>query len=172
LCARFVSTVCSRPVEWETPIGLPVVQPYYKTKHKKTDNKNVRSWLEAEPNSRKQQNAFPPNYIHSLDSTHMMLTSLFCHRDGITFVSVHDCFWTHAKTVARMNKVCREQFIALHSEPLLENLSEFLVKKYCINSENSLTDLNMKKLNRILSDVPQKGTFNLERVLQSTYFFS
>jgi DNA-directed RNA polymerase len=53
----------------------------------------------------KQKNAFPPNFIHSLDSSHMMLTSLFCEREGITFVSVHDCFWTHPSSVDIMNKV-------------------------------------------------------------------
>ena len=55
----------------------------------------------------KQRNAFPPNFIHSLDSSHMMLTSLHCLHAGITFVSVHDCFWTHAATVDAMNKVSR-----------------------------------------------------------------
>ena len=32
------------------------------------------------PDTVKQKNAFPPNFIHSLDSTHMMLTSLNCYR--------------------------------------------------------------------------------------------
>lgn len=32
------------------------------------------------PDTVKQKNAFPPNFIHSLDSTHMMLTALHCHR--------------------------------------------------------------------------------------------
>lgn len=53
----------------------------------------------------KQKNAFPPNFIHSLDSSHMMLTSLHCERAGITYVSVHDCFWTHPSTVEIMSKV-------------------------------------------------------------------
>ena len=53
----------------------------------------------------KQKNAFPPNFVHSLDSSHMMLTSLHCEHAGLTFMSVHDCFWTHACTVATMNKV-------------------------------------------------------------------
>lgn len=57
------------------------------------------------PNVMKQKNAFPPNFIHSLDSSHMMLTSLHCERAGITFVSVHDCYWTHPATVHIMNKV-------------------------------------------------------------------
>lgn len=29
-------------------------------------------------NTQKQASAFPPNFIHSLDATHMMLTSLEC----------------------------------------------------------------------------------------------
>lgn len=82
------------------------------------------------PNVMKQKNAFPPNYIHSLDSSHMMLTSLHCERAKITFVSVHDCYWTHPNSVEKMSQICREQFVALHSQPILEDLSEFLVRKY------------------------------------------
>uniref|UniRef100_A0A8C7DMB6 DNA-directed RNA polymerase n=1 Tax=Oncorhynchus kisutch TaxID=8019 RepID=A0A8C7DMB6_ONCKI len=94
-------------VEWVTPLEL------------------------REPDTVKQKNAFPPNFIHSLDSTHMMLTALYCYSAGLTFVSVHDCFWTHALTVDTMNKVCREQFVALHSQPILQELSNFLLQKYC-----------------------------------------
>jgi hypothetical protein len=31
---------------------------------------------------RRQRTAFPPNYIHSLDSTHMMMTALACKQEG------------------------------------------------------------------------------------------
>uniref|UniRef100_A0A8C2B3L6 DNA-directed RNA polymerase n=1 Tax=Cyprinus carpio TaxID=7962 RepID=A0A8C2B3L6_CYPCA len=121
-----------RTVEWVTPLGLPIVQPYHRIK-----NQTVTCFSHAffrKPDSMKQKNAFPPNFIHSLDSTHMMLTSLHCYRAGLTFVSVHDCYWTHAVTVDIMNRVCREQFVALHSQPILEELSGFLLKKYCKNS--------------------------------------
>ncbi|VUZ38560.1 unnamed protein product [Hymenolepis diminuta] len=57
------------------------------------------------PNPVKQRNAFPPNFIHSLDSCHMMLTALHCLREGIMFASVHDCFWTHAASVDALNRV-------------------------------------------------------------------
>ena len=30
----------------------------------------------------KQRTAFPPNYIHSLDAAHMMLTACACNRSG------------------------------------------------------------------------------------------
>lgn len=136
-CARHISSVCGQNVEWITPLGLPVVQPYNRhEKHNDHLSKNTK--IDAffaidaycKPNIMKQKNAFPPNFIHSLDSSHMMLTSLYCEKNGLTFISVHDCFWTHACTVPDMNKVCREQFVALHSGPILEDLSKYLTHKY------------------------------------------
>lgn len=83
----------------------------------------------------KQRNGYAPNFIHSLDSSHMMLTSLYCQRQGLTFASVHDCFWTHPCTVAEMNKICRQQFVSLHSQPILENLSKFLIQRFVRNAQ-------------------------------------
>ena len=60
----------------------------------------------------------------------MMMTALQCARHGITFVSVHDSFWTHACDVDRLSRFCREQFVALHKEPLLEILSQDFISKY------------------------------------------
>lgn len=31
-CARLISSVCGENVEWVTPLGLPIVQPYFKSK--------------------------------------------------------------------------------------------------------------------------------------------
>lgn len=72
-------------------MGLPVVQPY-RTKGKQTQTvvtalQNVMLVKEENDslpvNTRKQRTAFPPNYVHSLDSTHMMLTALQCHEAGM-----------------------------------------------------------------------------------------
>uniref|UniRef100_A0A665WUW3 DNA-directed RNA polymerase n=1 Tax=Echeneis naucrates TaxID=173247 RepID=A0A665WUW3_ECHNA len=133
--ARLISK-SGHTMEWVTPLGLPIIQPYHRTRHQVLKSTiqhiNVQINHDAkEPDTVKQKNAFPPNFIHSLDSTHMMLTSLHCYSAGLTFVSVHDCFWTHALTVDTMNKVCREQFVALHSQPILQELSNFLLQKYC-----------------------------------------
>lgn len=133
-CAQFISKIKHRHVEWITPLGLPIVQPYQNEKRFSTVNveniqkSKVGSVLSL--NSRKERNAFPPNFIHSLDACHMMLTSLNCERAGITFVSVHDCFWTHACSVPVMSKICREQFVLLHSQPILEDLSQYFINRY------------------------------------------
>uniref|UniRef100_A0A8C4VU03 DNA-directed RNA polymerase n=1 Tax=Gopherus evgoodei TaxID=1825980 RepID=A0A8C4VU03_9SAUR len=121
-------------VEWVTPLGLPIVQPYHRAKSTVVSAKGSRGTGSLKPDTVKQKNAFPPNFIHSLDSTHMMLTALHCHRRGLTFVSVHDCYWTHALTVDVMNQVCREQFVELHSQPILQDLSRFMLQKYCTHS--------------------------------------
>ncbi|KFV49928.1 hypothetical protein N328_07832, partial [Gavia stellata] len=165
-----------RTVEWVTPLGLPIVQPYYRSRPTV-----VSSW---KPDTVKQKNAFPPNFIHSLDSTHMMLTALHCFRQGLTFVSVHDCYWTHALTVDIMNQICRQQFVALHSEKILQDLSKFMLEKYCrapmlicfpsgsSSPGRETRALWQKKLMEQLSNVPKTGEFNLKKVMDSTYFFS
>ncbi|XP_025031948.1 DNA-directed RNA polymerase, mitochondrial, partial [Python bivittatus] len=167
-------------VEWVTPLGLPIIQPYHRKKSTliKGDMQSLYlksdSCVDQKPNTRKQKNAFPPNFIHSLDSSHMMLTALHCQKEGLTFVSVHDCFWTHAATVDLMNKICREQFVALHQQPILEDLAKFMLQKYCSDApkKKNETLLRIQELKHLLSEIPQKGNFNLEEVKKSTYFFN
>ncbi|XP_042335589.1 DNA-directed RNA polymerase, mitochondrial isoform X2 [Sceloporus undulatus] len=83
-CARLISK-SGRTVEWVTPLGLPIVQPYHRSKSilvnssMQTVNLKSRHDISQKPDTVKQKNAFPPNFIHSLDSTHMMLTALHCH---------------------------------------------------------------------------------------------
>lgn len=134
-CARFISQQCHHHVEWITPLGLPIVQPYvHKSSNSSSNVLNITSQFVSDKyrklNNMKEKNAFPPNFVHSLDSCHMMLTSLHCEKAGLTFVSVHDCFWTHANTVPIMNKICREQFLLLHSQPILEDLSKYFIETF------------------------------------------
>ncbi|CAG0894441.1 unnamed protein product [Darwinula stevensoni] len=185
-CARLISAVCGQSVEWVTPLGFPIIQPYHRGLLRGFSLASLDALrsipfysMDAyeRPNVMKQKNAFPPNFIHSLDSCHMMLTSLFCQSQGLSFVSIHDCFWTHASTVDRMNQICREQFVALHSEPILEDLSRYLIEKYSYSDgefvgDGSVVEMAKRKLNRVLHQVPAKGSFNLQDVLHSTYFFS
>ena len=70
-------------VIWTTPLGLPIVQPYRKTKRNQVATTLQTVYISdpnapATVNAIKQASAFPPNFIHSLDATHMMLTALEC----------------------------------------------------------------------------------------------
>nr|XP_033811524.1 DNA-directed RNA polymerase, mitochondrial [Geotrypetes seraphini] len=175
-CAKMIAKSGSF-VEWISPLGLPIIQPYHHTKNlvcrSALQSVSLKSTFDTteKPDTVKQKNAFSPNFIHSLDSTHMMLTSLHCHRQGLTFVAVHDCFWTHALTVDVMNEVCREQFVALHSQPILQELSYFMLRKYS-NRILGKPNINKQNMVELFSSFPKTGDFDLEKVKESVYFFS
>ncbi|XP_012535388.1 DNA-directed RNA polymerase, mitochondrial isoform X2 [Monomorium pharaonis] len=169
-CARVITIRCNQHVQWVTPLGLPVMQPY--TKPCNVTNPKVKVFRKVD--TVKQKNAFAPNFIHSLDSCHMMLTSLYSEQAGITFMSVHDCFWTHPCSVEIMNRICREQFIALHSEPILKDLSEFFCTKYVkyLMNGRSITLKGKSDWQEVFKKVPKKGSFDINMILSSRYFFS
>jgi DNA-directed RNA polymerase, mitochondrial len=105
-------------MSWITPLGLPVMQPYRKqvghTVRTILQNITLSFEDEALPVSRqKQRTAFPPNYVHSLDSTHMMMTSLRMKERRLHFTAVHDSYWTHACDVDVMNEVILSSHMSL-----------------------------------------------------------
>lgn len=77
-------------------------------------------------------------------------------QEGITFASVHDSFWTHPGDVDRMNVLLRESFVALHSEPLLQQLLQHFKRTYPEVA---------------FPAVPPRGQLDLEQVRHSPYFF-
>ncbi|KAB2833953.1 MAG: T3/T7 RNA polymerase, partial [Caedimonadaceae bacterium] len=88
-------------MSWITPLGLPVTQPYRRPARHAVNTVLQRVVLSLNSDflpvaCRKQRSAFPPNFVHSLDATHMLLTSLRMKEKGLCFASVHDSFWTHA----------------------------------------------------------------------------
>lgn len=127
---RFMSSVI-----WTTPLGLPIVQPYRKEKRRQVSTELQTIYL-TDPdefesvNPRKQRTAFPPNYIHSLDATHMLMSATACGKEGIDFAAVHDSYWTHAGDVDVMNRHLRECFVELHSHNLIEDLREEFKQRY------------------------------------------
>jgi len=122
-------------VVWTTPLGLPIVQPYRKIIRKQIKTAIQSVYISdpnanAEVNGVKQASAFPPNFIHSLDATHMMLTALECRNRELTFASVHDSYWTHACDIDKMSEIIRETFIALHSSDILGKLDAEFRERY------------------------------------------
>jgi len=151
-------------MEWVTPMGLPVVQPYCKQ-----ENTEVRTVLQKfsvkrqqdmngklKASMRKQKSAFPPNFVHSLDSCHMMMTATECKKQGLDFAAVHDSFWTSPAHVDQMNVILRENFIALHRRPLLNELVQYI---------------HMKHPGIEIPQIPQLGDLNLDSIRDSNYFF-
>jgi len=159
-CARLISSQ-GQPVAWISPIGVPAVQPYrqrqpytvvtlLQTVVLINDNANLPV------HKQRQASAFPPNYVHSLDSSHMLLTALEMDRRGLTFSAVHDSFWTHACDIDEMNGVLRECFVDLYTRPLLEELKKTWELQY-----PSLE----------FPDLPETGDMDLDEVKHAPYFF-
>ncbi|KAL9097042.1 MAG: hypothetical protein Q9165_001006 [Trypethelium subeluteriae] len=115
-------------VIWTTPLRMPVVQPY-RTSKPRAVRTSMQSIAIREPqlsdqiSRRKQMAGFAPNFIHSLDATHMFLSALKCDEFGLTFAAVHDSFWTHASDVPVMNRILRDAFVRMHSENIVGRLA-------------------------------------------------
>ncbi|XP_068656238.1 DNA-directed RNA polymerase 2, chloroplastic/mitochondrial-like [Aristolochia californica] len=158
-CAKVIASE-NQPVRWTTPLGLPVVQPYRAAgRHLIKTSLQVLT-LKRETDKimvKRQRTAFPPNFVHSLDGSHMMMTALACKKAGLNFAGVHDSYWTHACDVDHMNRILREKFVELYEQPILENLLESFQK--------SFPSLSFPPL-------PERGDFDLKEVLDSAYFFN
>ncbi|KAL6961101.1 DNA-directed RNA polymerase 2, chloroplastic/mitochondrial, variant 2 [Sarracenia purpurea var. burkii] len=91
-CAKIIASE-NQPVRWTTPLGLPVVQPYRKLgKHLIKTSLQVLA-LQRETDKimvKRQRTAFPPNFVHSLDGSHMMMTAVACKRAGLNFAGSFD----------------------------------------------------------------------------------
>ncbi|KAI5283826.1 DNA-directed RNA polymerase [Ascosphaera aggregata] len=141
------------PIIWTTPLNLPVVQPY-REKKVRIITTNIQSMSIQEPNAsdivskRKQLQAFPPNFIHSLDATHMLMSAVKCDELGLSFSAVHDSFWTHAADTDTMNRVLRDAFVQLHSQDLIQKLADEFKMRYGDH-------LYMAKV-KVSSDIGQK----------------
>ncbi|XP_028550491.1 DNA-directed RNA polymerase 2B, chloroplastic/mitochondrial isoform X1 [Dendrobium catenatum] len=157
-CAKLIASE-NQTVRWTTPLGLPVVQPYRKIgRHIIKTSLQVLS-LQQDTDKvmvKRQRTAFPPNFVHSLDGSHMMMTAVACKKAGLNFAGVHDSYWTHACDVDEMNRILREKFVELYETPILENL--------LASFQLSFPSLSFP--------LPERGDFNIKDVLDSTYFFN
>jgi len=159
-CATLISTK-DEVVTWTTPLGLPVCQPYRQSRRYVVKTLLQKIVLSDESDdlpvsARKQRSAFPPNYVHSLDSTHMLITANKCAARGIVFAAVHDSYWTHPCSIDELNVTLREAFIDLHGQPLLHQL---------------LAQFQQDHPDIDFPPVPSRGDLDINLVLQSPYFF-
>ena len=159
-CAGLISKQ-GHPVAWISPIGVPAMQPY-RQRRPRTVVTVMQSVTLADDNDdlpvhrKRQTSAFPPNYVHSLDSSHMLLTAIEMDRRGLSFSAVHDSFWTHACDIDEMNASLRNCFVDLYSRPLLPDLKKSWEIRY--------PEVDFPEL-------PELGDLNLEEVKSATYFF-
>ena len=71
-----------------------------------------------------------------------------------------------------MNAICRQQFVKLHSEPILQHLADH-VGKFLSGKDGYpiIDDKRKEDLRTLLTNIPQQGDFDLNKVKESAYFF-
>ncbi|XP_062158881.1 DNA-directed RNA polymerase 3B, chloroplastic isoform X2 [Alnus glutinosa] len=107
-CAKVIASE-NQPVRWTTPLGLPVVQPYCRSERHLIRTSLQVLALQREGNSvdvRKQRTAFPPNFVHSLDGTHMMMTAIACRDAGLRFAVANVIFSGSSLPPIQKSSIC------------------------------------------------------------------
>lgn len=150
-------------IQWKTPTGFVVQQDYRKMAPQGTVRVllfggarwNI-SGATDKPDRVAHRNAIAPNFIHSMDASHMQLVSIRAAAEGINSLAmIHDDFGTHAADAARFARIIREVFLEMYQDT--DWLYEFAAR--------------YMEAGVILPDPPEKGTLDLTQVLDSEYFF-
>lgn len=151
-------------VQWTTPMGLLIHQPYLTTKTKtyrlrfaQTQKRIYVPYTLGDVDSRKQANAIAPNFIHSMDASHLQLTICTAIDQGINhFAMIHDSYGTTVADAGVLFKTVRECFVKMYTEH--DVLKEFA---------EEVSHLTEKEL----PELPSKGSFDIHEVLSSLYAF-
>ncbi len=157
------------PTGWTTPLGFRVLQPYLKSK-----GKRIKVWFQGQPmyltltfegdkiDRAKQASAVAPNYVHSLDATHLMMTvNRMAGQVTDSFAVIHDSFGVHACDTDELHYALRDEFINLYSD------NEVLVDFY----QESLLRLPGEQWPDA-PPPPEAGEYNIEEVRDADFFFA
>lgn len=157
-----------KPIAWTTPAGLPVVQYIQASKSFVIDTtllgrvKLSYASSIAKLDKRRQKTSIAPNFVHSYDAAHLMLTVVATELElgrQVSWAMVHDSFGTHAGDVQAMSVILRKEFVRMYEGQFpLEDLAESV--------RASLKD-------PLACPVPPRlGTFDVREVGKAEFFFA
>lgn len=165
-----------KSITWTTPSGFPVeytsfatidinARPTFSTTEREEEILNYRDEPSFTLNLRGKEytdkpkiksfmSGISPNFIHSMDATHM---SLVINKWNGSFGPVHDSFSVHACDVYDLLDIVKDTFIDMYNYDNFFNVIEDMIL-----SEKEL--FNYKQ--------PQLGDLDITEVEQSDYFFA
>lgn len=144
---------------WTTPVGFPVVQVYWEENAFQVNTKlcgRQKVWMRSptsEPDKLRHKNGVAPNFIHSMDAAHLTRVANRLAQEGVEFVHmVHDDFGVRPGDAAKLYRIIREEFVAMYEthDPLKDFQDRY--PAHC-------------------PEMPERGTLNLQVVLDSPHFF-
>lgn len=111
------------PLEWITPTGFIVEQKEleYKSRRVKTQLLgNTRFTIAEETrkiNRNKMKTSSAPNFIHSMDSSHLTLAvNGFLDAGMDSLAIIHDDFGSHACDTGKLRDILRDTFVSMYEE--------------------------------------------------------
>ena len=152
----------NRGMAWTTPAGFCVVHESRepKTLRVATSDRTFVLYQQDETrkiDARKQADGIVAHLVHSFDAAHMMLTMNRLQTEGVRhFAMVHDSFGVHAADIDLLNRVLREEFVRIYSEPVLVNF----MREQLANADMPLPALS------------PPGDLDIREVIASPYFFA
>jgi DNA-directed RNA polymerase, mitochondrial len=157
------------PVRWTTPIGFPVVQAYRDVKSRRIETaisgKVMKLTLNEEQEKldrRAQSQGVSPNFVHSADAAHLMLTVVRATQEGLhNFAMIHDSFGTTAGDVEDLFRIVRESFVEMYE-------TVDVLEDFARDIREQLSEKNQEKM----LPIPEKGTLDVSQVLNSRYCFA
>ena len=162
---------------WETPTGLKIEQFYLKKEPIRINcsyrNKKYKITLlkgTDKLNKSRQNLAFIPNFVHSLDATVLFKTVDNFYtvlRTGkkknlsqiFNLITIHDCFATTAGNINNMEMAVKQSFLEVYQGNKFFN---DLISKW----------ENIEKIKLSSKDRPKFGNYNVREVLKSKYFIN
>lgn len=155
-------------VKWTTPSGFVVIQ-----RNPKTQESLINTFLNGKTRQvtyrkqvpgvdpKKAVSSVAPNFVHSLDASHMVLTINGCQDSGVTdFAMIHDSFGSLAADTEVMARTVREQFVKMYTDN--DVFQQFYVE-VCAQLGDEAAEIPAP---------PEKGTLDLRGVMQSSYCFA
>lgn len=162
-CASIVAKQ-NHQLMWVSPIGFVCCPEYWEPKYTTIATPVYGKMTFPDYNRTlvrraKARNAFAPNFVHSLDASHLMMTINACADAGITsFAPIHDSYGTHASDTRQMRVLCRNAFVDMHTScDQLVALRDQLAEQFP-GSE--------------YPDPPEQGDMDLELARGSRYMFN
>ena len=157
------------PIRWDTPVNFPVLQAYKETKPYRIETKllgsTFRPMLYKETgkiDKNRQSNGISPNFVHSIDAAHMMLTIDVAKQCEIhNFAMVHDSYGTHAADAEVLWWSLRRAFVEMYSQT--DVLEDFRA---------DLLDILPEDKHDEIPPLPPKGDLNIDLVEESEFFFN
>lgn len=157
------------PLQWTSPSGLLVNQSYVDMRgvqivlhHLSPVRLSFRS--NHQPNglsAMRMGNGLSPNVIHSMDASHMALSTIDAFANGVTNLGgIHDCFATTPAEMGQVRDSVRNAFASMYSEDWLTVIASNLLAQI------------PEELRQTLPNLPALGGLDINTVRHATYFIT